>query len=180
MGSWEETQNCSSLLITWYWGHLLSAQPTTADDLSPLWRPVGQESPLKSNDCPLSTCSSQEVGPQAQQTLKGENPLFLTLQISSIQQPSHVAVQLLSHVQLFSISWTAACQASLSFTISWSLLKLTPIESVMPSNHLVLCRPLLFLPSLFPCYSKYFNISQHQGLFQWVSSSHQVAKVLEF
>ena len=45
---------------------------------------------------------------------------------------------------------TAACQASLSFTISWSLLKLMSIESIMPSNHLVLCRPLLLLPSIFP------------------------------
>ena len=48
--------------------------------------------------------------------------------------------------------WAVACQASLSFTISWSLLKLKSIESVsvMPSNHLILCRPLLFLPSMFP------------------------------
>ena len=46
--------------------------------------------------------------------------------------------------------WTAACQASLSFTISQSLLKLLPIESMMPSNHLVLCCPLLLLPSIFP------------------------------
>ena len=59
-------------------------------------------------------------------------------------------VQSLSHVRLFEIPWTAAYQASLSFTISWSLLKLMSIESVMPSNHLVLCHPLLFLPSIFP------------------------------
>ena len=48
------------------------------------------------------------------------------------------------------ILWTAACQASLSFTISWSLFKLMSIESVMPSNHLILCHPLLLLPSIFP------------------------------
>ena len=59
-------------------------------------------------------------------------------------------VQLLSHSQLFMIPWTAAHQASLSFTISQSLLKLMPIESVMPSNRLILCRPLLFLPPIFP------------------------------
>ena len=59
-------------------------------------------------------------------------------------------VRLLSHVQLFVIPWTAACQASLSFTISQSLLKLICIESVMPSNHLILCHPLLLLPSIFP------------------------------
>ena len=46
--------------------------------------------------------------------------------------------------------WTAACQASLSITNSWSLLRLMSIESVMPSNHLILCHPLLFLPSIFP------------------------------
>ena len=145
-------------------------------------------------------------------------------------------------------SWTAACQASLSFMISWSLLKLMSIESVMPSNHLVLCCPLccLLLPSIFPNIRVFSNespfliqfssvqslspiwlfatpwttawqaslsitnswsllthvhwvsdaiqppdplfspfpptlsLSQHQGLFKWISSSHQVAKVLEF
>ena len=53
-------------------------------------------------------------------------------------------------VRLFTTPWTAACQASPSFTISWSLLKLMSIESVMPSNHLILCHPLLLLPSVFP------------------------------
>ena len=61
--------------------------------------------------------------------------------------------------------------SSVQFRCSWSLLKLMFIELVMPSNHLILCRPLL-LPSNF-------NLSQHQGLFQWVSSLLQVAKVLE-
>ena len=59
-------------------------------------------------------------------------------------------VLLFCHVRLFSTPWTAACQASLSFTISQSLLKLMSIESVMLSNHLILCHPLLLLPSLFP------------------------------
>ena len=59
-------------------------------------------------------------------------------------------VQLLSHMQLFVIPWAAAHQASLSFTISQSLLKLLSIESVMPSIHLVFCCPLLLLPSIFP------------------------------
>ena len=63
---------------------------------------------------------------------------------------SIVIVQLVSRVQLFASLWTAACQASLSFTISWSLLKLTSIELVMPSNHLILCRPFLLPPSIFP------------------------------
>ena len=61
-----------------------------------------------------------------------------------------IVVQLLSHVWLFATLWTAARQAFLSFTISLNLLKLTSTESVMPSNHLILCCPLLFLPSIFP------------------------------
>ena len=60
-----------------------------------------------------------------------------------------VVVQSLSHVQPFVIPRTAAHQASLSFTISWSLVKLMSIESVMPSNHLILCLLLLLLPSIF-------------------------------
>ena len=60
------------------------------------------------------------------------------------------SVQSLSHVRLFVTSWTAARQASLSITKSQSLPKLVSIESVMPSNHLILCRPLLLLPSIFP------------------------------
>ena len=57
---------------------------------------------------------------------------------------------MLSRVQLFATPWTAACQASLAITNSWSLLKLMSIELVMPSNHLILCHPLLLLPSIFP------------------------------
>ena len=58
--------------------------------------------------------------------------------------------QSLSHVWFFGTPWSAACQASLSITNSWSPPKLMSIESVMPSNHLVFCRPLLLLPSIFP------------------------------
>ena len=60
------------------------------------------------------------------------------------------SVRLLSHVWLFVTPWTAACQASLSITNSRSLFKFTSIELVMPSNHLILCCPLLLLPSVFP------------------------------
>ena len=60
------------------------------------------------------------------------------------------SVQLLSRVQLFVIPWTVAHQASLSITNFWSLLKLMSIKSVMPQNHLILCHPLLLLPSIFP------------------------------
>ena len=68
-------------------------------------------------------------------------------------------VQSLSHVQLFATPWTAASQASLSFTNSWILLTLTSIESVMPSNHLILCRPLLLPPSIFPSIRVFSNES---------------------
>ena len=82
----------------------------------------------------------------------------LSVQFSSVQS--------LSHVQLFVTPWTAARQTSLSITSSQSLPKSMSIESVMPSNHLILCRPFLLLPSIFPSIS--------------VNSSHQVARVLEF
>ena len=78
------------------------------------------------------------------------------------------SVQSLSRVQLFATPWITARQASLSITSSWSSPSLTSIESVMPSSHLILCRPLL-LPPVPPSIS----------LFQWVNSLHEVAKVLE-
>ena len=81
------------------------------------------------------------------------------------------SVQSLSRVRLFATPWIAALQASLSITNSQSSLRLASIESVMPSSHLILSRP----PS-----SPAPNPSQHQRLFQWVNSSHEVAKVLEF
>ena len=69
------------------------------------------------------------------------------------------SVQLLSRVQLFVTPWTAVRQASLSITNSWSLLKLMSIKSVMPSNHLILCHPLLLLPSIFPSIRVFSNQS---------------------
>ena len=80
------------------------------------------------------------------------------------------SVQSLSHVWLFATPWTAAHQASLSITNSQSSPKPMSIESVMPSNHLILCRLLLLLPSIFPSIR----------VLWLLSSSHQVAKVLEF
>ena len=80
------------------------------------------------------------------------------------------SIQAHSRVQLFTTPWTAAHQASLSITNSRSSLRLTSIESVMPSSHLILCYPLLLLPPIPPSIS----------LFQWVNTSHEVAKVLEF
>ena len=70
---------------------------------------------------------------------------------SRIYRSELFCVQSFSHIQIFAIPWTAACQASLSFTISQSLLKLISIESIIiPSNHLTLCHLLLFLPSISP------------------------------
>ena len=74
---------------------------------------------------------------------------FLTIRWISSHR-SITVVQSLSRVWFFVTPWTIALQASLSFTISWSLLKLRSIESVMPCNHLALCCPLLLLPSIFP------------------------------
>ena len=80
--------------------------------------------------------------------------------IHKLITPSFVfVVQLLSHVPFFAAPWTVALHASLSFTISLSLLKLMSIELVMPSNHFILCCPLLLLPSIFPA-SGSFQMSQ--------------------
>ena len=76
---------------------------------------------------------------------------FSLIQFSSVQS--------LSRVQLFATPWTIARQASLSIIDSWSLLKLTSIELVMPSNHLILCHPFLLLPSIFPSIRVFSNES---------------------
>ena len=77
----------------------------------------------------------------------------------TISKQIPVVLQSLSHVQLFVTPWTAAHQASLSFTITQSLFKLMSIESVMPSNHLILCHPLLLLHSAFPSIRVFSNES---------------------
>ena len=84
---------------------------------------------------------------------------FDSLEARKWKTKTFSSVQLLGHVRLFVIPWTVACQASLSFTNSWSLLKLMSIESVMPSNHLILCGPLLFRPSIFPSIRIFSNES---------------------
>ena len=76
-----------------------------------------------------------------------------------VLDPQFSSVQSLSRVWLFVTPWTAARQASLSITSSQSLLKLMSIESVMPSNHLILCHPLLLLPSVFPSIKVFSNQS---------------------
>ena len=110
--------------------------------------------------------------------------MYYTINIHTVQLS---LVQLLSSVRLFVTTLTTACQASLSITNSWNLPKLMSIESVMPSNHLILCHPLLLLPSIFPSvrvlsdesalcirWPKYWSFSfsispsnEHQGLISF-------------
>ena len=91
--------------------------------------------------------------------------------IAAAPLPFFSSVQSLSCVQCFATPWSAACQASLSFPNSQSLLKFMSIKLVMPASHFILCRPLLVLPSIFPSIRVFFKR---------VNSLHQVAKVLEF
>ncbi|CAI9181177.1 unnamed protein product [Rangifer tarandus platyrhynchus] len=97
------------------------------------------------------------------------------------------SVQPLSHVRLFATPWTTACQASLSITNSQSLLKLMSIESVMPSNHLILCHALLLLPSIFPSIRVFSN--QSALCIRWpkywsfsfsISSSNEYSGLISF
>ena len=81
------------------------------------------------------------------------------IQLCLFSHPGISSVQSFSCVWLFATPWTAACQASLSITNSQSLLKLMSIESVMPFNHLILCHPLLLLPSIFPSIRVFSNAS---------------------
>ena len=119
--------------------------------------------PGKGN-CPTPINSSHLVPP------KGEEKSWETLVKFTAQRHQIRSDQSLSRVRLFATPWIAARHASLSITNSRSSPRLTSIESVMPSSHLILCRPLLLMPPIPPSIS----------LFQRVNSSHEVAKVLEF
>ena len=100
-----------------------------------------------------------------------QNAEFLFCKMKRLVESDQIrSDQSLSRVRLFATPRIAARQASLSITNSWSSLRLTSVESVMPSSHLILCRPLVLLPPIPPSIS----------LFQWVNSSHEVARVLEF
>ena len=93
-----------------------------------------------------------EVEAPNSQDLSADCAIYLELETNS------VVVPLLSRVRLFATPWTAARQASLSITNSRSLLKLMSIESVMPSSHLILCRPLLLLPPIPPSVRDFSNV----------------------
>ena len=97
------------------------------------------------------------------------------------------SVQSLSRIRLFATPWTAACQAFLSITNSWSSLKLMCTESVMPSSHLFLCRPLLLLPSIFPSIRVFSNESvlcirwPNYGTFSFsISPSNEYSGLISF
>ena len=110
--------------------------------------------------CQKSKWTWKQIVSQSSHQIRAPTHLYCSFKFSS--------VQLLSRVQLFVTPWTAAHQASLSITDSQSLLKFLSSDVIQPSHPLSSPSP----PT--------FNLSQHQGLFQWVSSSHQVDKVLEF
>ena len=104
---------------------------------------------------PLTTASHSWA--QSQGT--GKRVLSMEIEgVNSLEQPA-ISVQSLSRVQLFAAPWIAAHEASLSITNSRNLLKLVSITSVMPSNHLILCRSLLLLPSIFPIIRVFSNES---------------------
>ena len=113
----------------------------------------------------ISELKWTEIGKFIQMTIKsttvGKNPLekMEELSYSTRVWNAVVVVQSLSHVRQFVTPWTAACQASLFFTLCWSLCKLKFIEPVMPSNHLILCHPLFLLPSIFPSIRVFSNES---------------------
>ena len=91
------------------------------------------------------------------------------------------SIQSLSRVQLYVTPWTAACQASLSITNSQSLLKLMSIELVMPSNYLILCHPLLLLPSIFPNITVFSNeLVLHIGWRKYCSFSFSISPSNEY
>ena len=99
-----------------------------------------------------------------------------TMSFLRYSYPKCLVVQLLSHVQLFVTSWTAAHQASLSFTNSWNLLKLMSIEPVMPSNDLILCHPLLILPSISPSIRVFSSeLALHIRWQKYCSSSFSIS-----
>ena len=131
---------------------------------------LGWEDPLKKEMA--SHTSILTWGNHGERSLLGYSPwggkesdmteqltLLVSHHTSDNSDSKFSSVQSLSHVRLSVTPWTAACQASLSITNFWSLLKLMSIELVMPSNHLILCHPLLLPPSIFPSIRVFSNES---------------------
>ena len=122
------------------------------------WRPSGKESALRRRGCGFSPCSGTKIPHIPQQLSRCRCHWAGPPEPVSHSQRVRV-VLFLSCVRLFATPWSATCQASLSSTISQRLLWLMSIESAMPSNHLILCRPLLLLPSVFPSIRVFSNES---------------------
>ena len=116
---------------------------------SPLWPTRGPQQGRPSAD-PPSPQRASLGGEQSRRNLWLPNSSKRKIQWVRERKPAVVVIQTLNHARLFATPWTAERQASLSITNSRSLLNLMFIESVMPSNRLILCRPLLLLPSVFP------------------------------
>ena len=119
--------------------------------------------------------------------LWNQQATLFTVEISCFQSPAYwgaSSVQSLSSVWLFATPWTAARQASLSITNSQSLLKLMFIELVMPSNHFILCRPLLLLPSIFPSIRVFSNESvlrvRWPEYWSFASASNEYSGLISF
>ena len=127
------------------WSDLAAAAAGLDETLDHLWSLRGSSQQYFSTSLYCIECTLQ---------IRDTNSSFCNVVSISISlwhpQEKGFSVQLLSHIWLFAVPRTTACQASLSITNSWSLLKLMSIESVMPSNHLILCCPLFLLPSIFP------------------------------
>ena len=134
---------------TWAWS--LSLEDPLEKEMATHSSILVWEIPWRVEPGQLQSVGSQRIG----HDLATQQQLSYTYMILFLWHGG--GVQSLSHVQLLATPWTAICQASLSFTISWSLLKLMSIESVMSSNHFILSRPLLFLPSIFPSIRVFSN-----------------------
>ena len=126
-------------------------------DYSPPGFPVHGILQEKILECVAIPFSRRSLQPKNQNLVSSLASRFFTVSPPVLVQFS--SVQVLSRVRFFASPWTEARQASLSITNFWSLLKLMSIKSVMPSNHLILCRPLLLLPSIFPSIRIFSNES---------------------
>ena len=140
-----------------------------------LRHPGSRASPRRRGGCwQVGQCLQRESGQNMLCLLRESTCIIHTCSLfSSVQSPSRV--------QLFATPWTAAHQASLSITSSWSSLTLMSVELVVPSNHLILCRPLLLLPSVFPSIRVLFNESVlHIGWPKYWSFSFSISPSNEY
>ena len=151
---------------TWAWS--LSLEDPLEKEMATHSSILVWEIPWRVEPGQLQSVGSQRIG----HDLATQQQLSYTYMIFFLWHGG--GVQSLSHVQLLATPRTAICQASLSFTISWSLLKLMSIESVMSSNHFILSRPLFLLPSIFPSIRVFSNESVLRSRCQSIRTSASV------